>query len=292
MNQLNSPPVSDWERLRPVIDEALDELSEPDREAVLLRFFENRPLAEVGARFSLSADAARMRIERALDKLRGGLARRGVASTSSALAAVFAGQSGLAAPVGLIDRIAGGVFSQTGAAGVMAFAGWKILAVGAAGVLTVGLILFELQNGNNEVYPQPNSASAALEPGSPLGSTAEARGAEAEATPPPTAPPAGPGSRIVDGKFAALSEMQQDLLKRLWDIQRRFPEQPSIHWGLKMDSLSGKSATLQPEVDWLQVNGWVAIGPRKGVLFLTKEGKAFCEAHAREVDAHSLVFLR
>src|SRR5688500_3525256 len=37
----------DWERLRPMIDDVLLELKESDREAVLLRFFEERPFAEI-----------------------------------------------------------------------------------------------------------------------------------------------------------------------------------------------------------------------------------------------------
>ena len=59
-----------WAELRPVIDDALAALSARDREAVLLRFFEERPFAEVGAQLGLREDAARMRVERALEKLR------------------------------------------------------------------------------------------------------------------------------------------------------------------------------------------------------------------------------
>src|SRR5260221_14117309 len=59
-------PVAEWERLRPVIDDALHALSERDREAVLLRFFESRAFAEAGAKLFLSEDAARMRVERPL----------------------------------------------------------------------------------------------------------------------------------------------------------------------------------------------------------------------------------
>ena len=40
---------ADWEKLRPTLDGAMHELKETDREAILLRYFENRPFAEVGA---------------------------------------------------------------------------------------------------------------------------------------------------------------------------------------------------------------------------------------------------
>jgi RNA polymerase sigma factor (sigma-70 family) len=85
MNALLSDPdpAAEWERLRPMIDDALHELDDRDRDAVLLRFFEGRPFADIGAALRLSDDAARMRVERALDKLRAALARRGVTSTSA-----------------------------------------------------------------------------------------------------------------------------------------------------------------------------------------------------------------
>ena len=85
MNELlrETAPESDWERLRPVLDDAMHELDEKDRHAVLLRFFKNKSLKEVGAALDLNENAARMRVERALEKLRLELARKGVTSTVS-----------------------------------------------------------------------------------------------------------------------------------------------------------------------------------------------------------------
>ena len=51
---IDSASDADWERMRLVIDEALGELGESDREAVLLRFFANLPFAEMGAKLKLS----------------------------------------------------------------------------------------------------------------------------------------------------------------------------------------------------------------------------------------------
>jgi RNA polymerase sigma factor (sigma-70 family) len=90
-----------WEAVGPVLDEALNELDERDRQAILLRYFGNRPFGEVGRRLRLSENAARMRVERALDKLHGRLARRGITSSSAALAAALAGQAVVAAPNGV-----------------------------------------------------------------------------------------------------------------------------------------------------------------------------------------------
>lgn len=94
----NSETDADWEKLRPVLDEAMDQLNERDREALLLRFFENRPLAEVGGKLAVSEEAARKRVDRALEKLRSLLADRGIGSTSVAIGVLLANQTVVAAP--------------------------------------------------------------------------------------------------------------------------------------------------------------------------------------------------
>ncbi|MFT3783799.1 MAG: sigma-70 family RNA polymerase sigma factor [Nibricoccus sp.] len=97
----------DWEKVRPVLDEAMDQLQERDRELVLLRFFHGLTFAEIGEKLRLSENAARMRAERALEKLRGYLSKRGVTSTAAALGALLANQAVAAAPSGLAATITG-----------------------------------------------------------------------------------------------------------------------------------------------------------------------------------------
>ena len=86
MNSLQSNTSPDWDQIRPVLDAALDRLSVSDRDALVLRFFEQRSLAEVGQRLGLSEDAARKRVGRALDRLRTRLARQGAHVTLAGLA--------------------------------------------------------------------------------------------------------------------------------------------------------------------------------------------------------------
>jgi RNA polymerase sigma factor (sigma-70 family) len=100
VSPVQSAPEADWETLRPALDAAMHELKEADREAVLLRYFENRPFAEVGAKLGLNENAARMRVERALEKLRTAFARRGIAATA-ALASVLSANAVQLAPAGL-----------------------------------------------------------------------------------------------------------------------------------------------------------------------------------------------
>jgi RNA polymerase sigma factor (sigma-70 family) len=102
MNQLLSYPAPDldWEKLRPVLDAAMLELNDADREAVLLRYFNNYPHADIADRLGLSENAARMRVERALEKLHALLSSRG-ASTTAALSVVISANAVQLAPAGL-----------------------------------------------------------------------------------------------------------------------------------------------------------------------------------------------
>ena len=95
-----SAPETDCEKLHPALDAAMHELKATDREAVLLRYFENRPFAEIGAKLGLNENAARMRVERALEKLRTAFTRRGVAATA-ALASVLSTNAVQLAPASL-----------------------------------------------------------------------------------------------------------------------------------------------------------------------------------------------
>ncbi len=123
----NSREEIAWEEVRPVIDSLLDELSERDRGALLLRFFEGRTFAQIGENLTLSEDAARMRVERALEKFRGLLARRGVTSTGAALGVVLASQPVIAAPAGFAAAVTSAALAGGAAAGgVGALAGLGI----------------------------------------------------------------------------------------------------------------------------------------------------------------------
>lgn len=95
-----------WSLLEPVIDEAVAALPDRDREVILLRFYRQCRHAEVGRRLGLSEDAARMRVQRALEKLRSLLARRGITTTADALALTLPGYAVAAAPAGLASTVA------------------------------------------------------------------------------------------------------------------------------------------------------------------------------------------
>lgn len=112
----DSAAVVDWERLKPVVDDVLHGLNENDREAVLMRFFHDRPFAEIGASFGITSDAARFRIERALTRMGRALSKRGIASTSTALALALASQAHAAPPAGMAFAVAAAAFGETATA--------------------------------------------------------------------------------------------------------------------------------------------------------------------------------
>jgi hypothetical protein len=113
----------EWEKIRPALDDAMHELKETDRDAILFRYFENRPFAEVGAKLGLNENAARMRVERALEKLRGIFAKRGV-TTATALASVISANAVQIAPANLAATL---TTASIATAGTGTFALLKIM---------------------------------------------------------------------------------------------------------------------------------------------------------------------
>jgi RNA polymerase sigma factor (sigma-70 family) len=87
-----------WPQIAPLLDDAMSRLSEKDRNAVVLRFFENKSLREIGATLQLSEDAAKMRVGRAVEKLKVLFAKRGVVFSAGSMAAAISLNSIQAAP--------------------------------------------------------------------------------------------------------------------------------------------------------------------------------------------------
>ena len=160
-------PALDWEKLRPLLDEALNEMDERDRDAILLRFFDGRPFAEIGGRLRLTEGAARMRVERALAKLHAALARRGITSTAAALGVALGQQVGAAVPAGLAATVTGGALAASAASA----GGWlatfmsmtKLQAVIAGGFVVAGTVGFISQATTNADLRQEIAAQREAE---------------------------------------------------------------------------------------------------------------------------------
>jgi RNA polymerase sigma factor (sigma-70 family) len=90
-----------WDQLAPELDEAMAQLRDKDRDAIMLRFFENKSLREVGTAMGLEERAAQKRVTRGLEKLRALLTKRGFTLSATIIAAALAANSVQAAPAGI-----------------------------------------------------------------------------------------------------------------------------------------------------------------------------------------------
>jgi RNA polymerase sigma factor (sigma-70 family) len=99
-----SDPAS-WEQIAPLLNEAMGRLGEADRNAIVLRFFENKTPQEVATTLKLNEVTARKRVSRALEKLRKFFTKRGVVIPVAVLTAAISANSVQAAPVGLAATI-------------------------------------------------------------------------------------------------------------------------------------------------------------------------------------------
>jgi RNA polymerase sigma factor (sigma-70 family) len=102
---LESNENDGWARIEPHLDEALNELGETDRSAVVLRFLEEKSLREVGETLGVSEDAARMRIQRAVTKLRSSFNKSGIVISSALVLSALSKASAAEAPVGLASSV-------------------------------------------------------------------------------------------------------------------------------------------------------------------------------------------
>jgi RNA polymerase sigma factor (sigma-70 family) len=146
MTELNTGPGVNWDELHPIIDGVLCKLAEKEREAIVLRYFEALEFPQVGAALGVSESGARMRVERALEKIRGLLQQRGLSTSSGALADALSASTGVVVPAHLAVGI-------TNAAAAHAVAGsattsiLKIIAMKKATFVTVAVLAAALVTG-------------------------------------------------------------------------------------------------------------------------------------------------
>ena len=190
-----------WDKIRPVLDTALDELEERDRESVLLRFFGERSFRAIGEQLGLSENAAQKRVERSLDRVHAALVRRGITGTAAALATALAHAQTIPPP-GLVRSFAeqalsrGVTTAKLAGTGAKTWATW-VVAGGAVTALIVGLATDNRQPASvADTLAQPtamaNSGGVASTRGQVAGSISAIAAPEvaaANAAPAPVPPP-------------------------------------------------------------------------------------------------------
>jgi RNA polymerase sigma factor (sigma-70 family) len=116
LNEAANEPSETWNQIAPLLDGAMEQLGQKDHDALVLRFFEGRNFKEVGAALGASEDAAKMRVNRALEKLRKFFTKRGVSSTTAILAGAISANSVQAAPVTLAKTVTAAAIAKGAAA--------------------------------------------------------------------------------------------------------------------------------------------------------------------------------
>ena len=143
------PSSADAERLRPLLDDALVTLKPDEREAIVLRFFSGRTFSEIGATLTLSEEAARKRVDRALEKLHATMLRRGVTSTVAALGGALSAASVQPVSAGLATQVAGAALAKAAAPGLAASLTAALWPAAAAATLAGGAFLIFPQHRAN-----------------------------------------------------------------------------------------------------------------------------------------------
>ena len=117
MQNLSDETEADpWPHIAPLLDDAMAGLSETDRHAVVLRYFDGKSMKEVGAALGGSEDAAKMRVNRAVEKLRMFFAKRGVTTTTAFLTGTISANSLQAAPAVLAKSVIAAAITKGAAA--------------------------------------------------------------------------------------------------------------------------------------------------------------------------------
>ncbi|HWN95526.1 MAG TPA: sigma-70 family RNA polymerase sigma factor, partial [Methylomirabilota bacterium] len=168
-----------WLQIAPVLEQAVGGLNDKERNAIVLRFFEKKSLSEVGHAFGTSEDAAKMRVNRALEKLRKFFVKRGITLSTTVLAGAVSAHSVQAAPVELASAVATAAKASTvavstltlvkGTLKLMAWAKAKMAIAISAVVLiggstsTIALMKWEAYKAHRDSWRAPGLKSEQVE---------------------------------------------------------------------------------------------------------------------------------
>ncbi len=146
-----------WTQIAPLLESAMGDLNQKERDAIVLRFFQGKSMQEVGRAFGGSENAAKKRVQRALEKLRNFFAKRKVVLTTAIIAGAVSAHSVQAAPGGLAATVTAVAAKGAAASGstltlikgalkIMAWTKLKTsLVVGAAILFAAGTTTFTVK---------------------------------------------------------------------------------------------------------------------------------------------------
>ncbi|HSZ55840.1 MAG TPA: sigma-70 family RNA polymerase sigma factor [Tepidisphaeraceae bacterium] len=158
-----------WQEVASVLDEAVAELPESQRGALVLRYFQGMSMQEVAASLGISELAARQRVSRAVIELRQMFTRRGINVTAEVLPVLIGAHAIQAVPPALgisissAVHVIGSAGAHTAATGMTSALSAKVVWIVAAG-LTLATITATIEIAAR----RPASTSASVGSTTPL----------------------------------------------------------------------------------------------------------------------------
>jgi RNA polymerase sigma factor (sigma-70 family) len=161
MNDMNAT-ANDWTQIAPLLDDAMAALDETERSAILLRYFENKNLREVGASLNISDDAAQKRVSRAVERLREFFSKQKITIGASGLVVLISVNAVQSAPISLAATISTSVALTTTTIGMTMI--HKILIAGfAAAAIGSGICSVHLQKQIGTLQQQQTSLNQQIQ---------------------------------------------------------------------------------------------------------------------------------
>ena len=246
-----------WRELSPQLDEAMAGLGTSERDALVLRYFQNKSMAEVGKFLGLAENTAQKRVSRALEKLRAFFTKRGVSSTTAIIAGVISAHSVQAVPVTLAKSVtamalAKGAAASTstltlikGALKIMTWTKAKTAIVSGVVVLiaagTTTITVKEIHNHRMYSWEVPNPNIRLLEQAPPQVTILPAKFLKS----------GGGGWAANNGRVLGISAGIMDMLEAAYTTQSRMiiaTEIPQERYDFIANLPNGAAQALQAEI--------------------------------------------
>ncbi len=160
----DSPQDSAWSQIEPLLDSAMLQLDERDRDAIVLRYFEKKSLKDVGAALGINDDPAQKRLSRAVEKLRQYFAQNGQTISATTLTASLGVGAIQPAPAALLASITATAVSSLPAATTVTLLPWTMIKPVAATIALVGLVATAVvqRNANQSLRAELDETRAKL----------------------------------------------------------------------------------------------------------------------------------
>lgn len=233
----------EWERLEPILDEAMGELRDPDRDAILLRYFRGQSAREMGATLGISEATAQKRVNRAVDRLRERLALRGVPVGAGLVAAITA-HAVQPAPTHLIPVVTAASLATTPLTTVSFIAMTTFQKTLAGGAILLGIGTGFLLNSSIREEP----VSTATPPLEVVRESAQPETSLGDpAPPPPELPPTRPAA------------MPQPVVASVPPVATADPPAPLPPTALQIPATEWTDVGLETPEDTLRTRGWTIL---------------------------------